>query len=750
MKKQSGFYVCAALLLLMLIEAYSNHFKNPFQFDDAHTIQNNDAIRSLKNIPSFFKDARTFSSLPANQIYRPGVTTLNAIDYWLGGQQEPQPLYFHISIFISYVLLGILLYFLFLKIFDESVKHEWNRYFALFGAGFYALHAANAETVNYVIARSDSFSTLMIVLSLVIYLYKPTWRKKLIYLIPVMIGFFVKEPTIMVAPLLLVYILLFIKDLSVSQWFSAKGIREGFSAAFSLLPLFILVILLFILSSKMAADTFVPGETSQWHYIITQPFVIVHYFNNFILPMNLSADTDWVPLTNLFDDKVITGTVFLIILIGAAVYCSGKQALKPITFGIAWFLLALLPTSVIPLAEVLNDHRTFFPYIGLAMAAAWLFGLSVIKFQNRISSSLVHKLTVIALPFLLLFAHAYGTRQRNKVWSSGETLWQDVTIKSPNNGRGLMNYGLALMRNGNYDGALDCFQRALKLLPNYSYLYVNMGVLKSAMGKQDEAEQNYKQALLLNPGNPECYYYYSSWLRSQGRFKEAFDQASAGIKVSPEHTGNKLLYNELAALSAGEADQLQLAEKTAKEKPGVDNYISLSLLYYQKQQYEKCIEAANEALKLKPDCIEAYNNICSAHNILGNYDEAVKAGQKALTIDPDYQLAKNNIADALSRKAKVDEMLLLAKKDPSEANYINLSLVYYNLGSFQKCADAAELALKANPNSDAAHNNICSAYNMLKLWDKAIAAGEAGLKINPENQLLKNNLDVSKKGKAGN
>ena len=81
---------------------------------------------------------------------------------------------------------------------------------------------------------------------------------------------------------------------------------------------------------------------------------------------------------------------------------------------------------------------------------------------------------------------------------------------------------------------------------------------------------------------------------------------------------------------------------------------------------------------------------------------------------------------------------------------MNLSLVYYNLGRFQKCADAAELAIKINPNSDSGYNNICSAYNMLELWDKAIEAGEKGLKINPNNQLLKNNLEVSKKGKAGN
>jgi len=748
MQKQLKFYGLAVFSFLMLIGAYWNHFHNQFQFDDAHTIVNNSAIRSLKNIPSFFTDARTTSSLPANQIYRPGLTTLNAIDYWIGGHENPEPFNFHVSIFITYVLLGILLYFLFLKLFNDSFEHKWNNYFALFGATFYSLHAANAETVNYVIARSDSFSTLMIILSLLIYLYKPQWKNKLIYLIPVLIGFFVKEPTIMIAPLLFIYVILYVKDLAITQWFTLNGIKEGFRTLYHLLPLFVLATFLFMLSKAMASDTFVPGGGSRLEYILSQPFVIVHYFNNFLLPLNLSADTDWLPISNITDDRVITGSIFILGMIAVAIFCSTKRILYPIAFGISWFLLALLPTSLMPLSEVLNDHRTFFPYIGLVIAVAWTLGLIAIRFQENIETKSAIKFIFFAIPIMLVSAHAYGTRQRNIVWSSGETLWADAVKKSPNNGRALMNYGLALMGKNDYPGALDCFERALKILPNYSYLYVNMGVLKSAMGKPVEAEANFKQAQFLNPGNPECYYFYSNWLRAQGRFKEALEQATQGLRVSPDHSGNKLLYNDLMALAANEGNQLQMAEITAKEKPSVENYIALSLMYYQKQQYEKCIEAAHEAIKLKPDCIEAYNNICSAQNILGNYDEAIKAGEQALKIDPNYQLAKNNLADGLTRREKENAALALVKKEPSEGNYMNLSLVYYNLGRFQKCADVAELAIKINPNSDSGYNNICSAYNMLQLWDKAIEAGEKGLKINPNNQLLKNNLEVSKKGKA--
>src|SRR6266705_6924130 len=86
-----------ALLFIALLAAYANHFHNSFHFDDAHTIVNNASIRELRNIPRFFSDATTFSSLPSNQSYRPLVSTLLAIDYSLG--YGLRPFWFHLSIF---------------------------------------------------------------------------------------------------------------------------------------------------------------------------------------------------------------------------------------------------------------------------------------------------------------------------------------------------------------------------------------------------------------------------------------------------------------------------------------------------------------------------------------------------------------------------------------------------------------------------------------------------------------------------
>src|SRR5437899_7451665 len=113
-----------ALLLVAIFAAYANHFHNNFHFDDAHTIVNNASIRELRNVPLFFRDAATFSSLPSNQSYRPLVSTLLAVDYRLGALH---PFWFHLSIFVLVLALTLLMAFVVHRLLDQAESSAQNR-----------------------------------------------------------------------------------------------------------------------------------------------------------------------------------------------------------------------------------------------------------------------------------------------------------------------------------------------------------------------------------------------------------------------------------------------------------------------------------------------------------------------------------------------------------------------------------------------------------------------------------------------
>jgi hypothetical protein len=85
LRRPTVFAAACLAALALLFAAYSNHFQNAFHFDDSHVIVDNLYIRGLSQIPRYFVDATTFSSLPTNATYRPVLSATYAIDYWLAG-----------------------------------------------------------------------------------------------------------------------------------------------------------------------------------------------------------------------------------------------------------------------------------------------------------------------------------------------------------------------------------------------------------------------------------------------------------------------------------------------------------------------------------------------------------------------------------------------------------------------------------------------------------------------------------------
>jgi tetratricopeptide (TPR) repeat protein len=89
---------------------------------------------------------------------------------------------------------------------------------------------------------------------------------------------------------------------------------------------------------------------------------------------------------------------------------------------------------------------------------------------------------------------------------------------------------------------------------------------------------------------------------------------------------------------------------TPTNKLTAEDYLSLSLQYHRNKQYRECIDAARQALKLKPDYAEAYNNIAAGYESLQQWDEAIQAAQQALKLKPDFELARNNLLYSLEQK----------------------------------------------------------------------------------------------------
>lgn len=611
-----------ALLLITLLTAYANHFHNSFHFDDAHTIVNNSAIRELRNIPLFFRDATTFSSLPSNQSYRPLVSTLLAVDYRLGGLQL---FWFHASIFALFVVLTVLLAFVINRLLDDETISSRNRWIALAAAAWYGLHPANADTVNYMIASSEVISTLGVITSFALYFAFPCLRRSHLYIVPAAIAILAKPTAAIFAVLFAIYRLLFPDGRIIGR---TTG-RRALAYFTEIGPSFLICGAMLLLVQHMTPNTWVAGAANARNYIITQPYVVFQYFKTFFWPTELSADYDLNPFTTTDDPHFWAGLVFSVFFIAIAIGVSAFRKTRVIGFGLLWFLIALMTTSLLPLAEVMNDHRTFLPYIGLVIGMGGAVSLLI---NRAVRFAMPAKIAVTCAIVLLLCANAYGTFQRNKVWKTEETLWHDVVLKSPRNGRGLMNYGNTLMAKGDYAGALDYYHRAQRLTPQYSVLLINLAIAEDATKQSAAAEQHFKDALRLTPASPDSYTYYARYLLSHSRADEARALLQSALELSP---------TDLTARDLLARTNRQAVNQSTTQTP--EFYLGLSLQLYREERYAESIAASRAALAQRPSYAEAWNNICAAYNKLGRYDKAGAACEEALRLKPDFQLARSNL-----------------------------------------------------------------------------------------------------------
>jgi tetratricopeptide (TPR) repeat protein len=677
-----------ALAVATIVGAYSNSFENSFHFDDSHVVEGNLYIRSLKNIPTFFRDAATFTSLPANATFRPLVTTTLALDYWLGGGLKPWQ--FHLTQLTMLLLLGVMLFVFFRRLLDMAEEHSWNRYAALLAAVLFSAHTTNTETLNLMHARSELLSAIGVVGSFLVYFFLPRSRRTHLYLLPMIVGALAKSPAVMFAPLFFVYLVLFEQRLSIADLFSSRsrrGLREAIRKS---LPALIVGALVFLAVNAMDAPTATYGGGSRVDYLRTQFFVWLHYGRLFFLPVGLTADTDWGRIAQWYDTRVIAGILFVAFLLRVLWRTSKTPALRPIAFGIAWFGLALLPaSSVVPLAEVSNEHRVFFPYIGLSLAVVWGMALLVERWSMaapRLRPVLTQAAAVLAI--LVVSGHAVGTYERNKVWRSEETLWRDVTEKSPANGRGLMNYGLTQMARGKYEDARRLFERAAIYNPNYATLEINLGIVTGRLGQPAVAESHFLRALQLQPNDPSAHSFYARWLAEGGAVDKAIPHLERAIALSPAildaryqllgayaRTGRAAELKALAAATLtmapgdpiagqylndrGEVAAERIAPAAVETATGL---LNASLHRYQSGDFEGSIDAASRALKLKPDYAEAHNNMAASFAALRQWDEAIREAREALRLKPDFPLARNNLAWAEAEKRKADQGVELASQ----------------------------------------------------------------------------------------
>ncbi len=507
--------------------------------------------------------------------------------------------------------------------------------------------------------------------------------------------------------------------------------------------------------AAMTPKSFTPSTLSNFSWYITQPYVLLRSFGTFFLPLHLNVDTGLRAFSHI-NVEAVAGFAFVAALISAIALLSMWKQWRPVAFGLLWFLIASLPTALYKLSEVTNDHRLFLPFIGMALACTWAGYLGISWLARRADRRWIWKgATVCAV--LMVGTYGWAAHIRNRVWHSNLSLWYDDVLKCPDNGRGLMNYGLAQMDRGHDEIALHYFEKALQYTPNYPTLEINLGIVNGLLADQGhpghaaQARQHFLRAVALDPDSALPHAYYGRWLLDHGHARQALRQLRLAVRLNSlplmqrdllieadERVGDDTAARKLALQTLRISPADGVARRALKPSPRTaDDWINQSLAEYRQSHYQLAIASARHALRVNPHSAAAYNNIGASYGELRQWKKAVRYEKLALKYNPQLVVARNNLALFLKRQTPGATP---QKSAPTVNRWIELSLQQYDAGRYEASVHAAQAALRVNPRSADAWNNIAAGEAALHHWKAAVRAAGKALALKPDFPLARNNL----------
>jgi tetratricopeptide (TPR) repeat protein len=113
------------------------------------------------------------------------------------------------------------------------------------------------------------------------------------------------------------------------------------------------------------------------------------------------------------------------------------------------------------------------------------------------------------------------------------TLWRDTVTKSPSKARVHNNFGHALRNGGDLREALQQFEQALALDPDYPDALNNLATLYANIGRKDDTISLLKRTLSQRPGHVPAHYNLAMNYYDMGLLDEARAEYQLILELAP-------------------------------------------------------------------------------------------------------------------------------------------------------------------------------------------------------------------------
>jgi tetratricopeptide (TPR) repeat protein len=441
--------------------------------------------------------------------------------YWVNHQfaADGTTYGFHVVNLLIHLAAGGLMFLVVRRFLEWSGAEASRRNLAAgFASGVFLLHPAMTEAVAYTAGRSESLSTMWTLAAFALFLYRPkpeiVWGRVAAVLALFILALASKEHTVVLPALLL------LTDFWWNPGFRFKGIRGNWK-------LYLPMAAGAAVAVALAWNLIVHGSGAgfgldiKWYqYLFTQFRALLVYIQEFLFPVNLTADWYFPISKTLFDHGSIAGLAVLVALAGAAWYFRRRYPLA--AYGFLVYLLLMAPTSsIIPIKDPLAERRLYFSVLGLLLILA-----------DMVSRVRIQRKTLAMGCGAVVLACALGTHTRAAVWDNDEAFWKDVVQKAPENARAHFHLGFAWAEQERWFDAIGEYEQSAKLVPADWDLLLDWGVAYLNTGKPELALEKFQQSVKMDNSAHARTQIAEAYAQMQ-RWQEALDSLDVAQKLEP-------------------------------------------------------------------------------------------------------------------------------------------------------------------------------------------------------------------------
>lgn len=650
-------WVAALMVALLTVVFYLSVVNNEFvNWDDTEAIIDNHPIKFLNfsSLQWMFTTFHTGNWIPLTWFSI-------ALDYAIG---RLDPRVYHLHNLLLHVINSVLVFFLSLNILRCAIKSIEVRtkrlqqpeiWGAALAALQFALHPIHVESVAWATERKDLLCGVFFFASLLIYLNYATSDRGRTGKWWACFGLFalalLSKPMAITLPLVLLLL-----DIWPLNRFNLRN------CLWEKVPFFILSLAISVVTIIAQSKAGAVSNT----VVLPLDFRIMNAFHSLLFYVwKMLWPLDLVPFYPLTHQGTaafsVANSVALIVVIFISAICFFYRKMRPY-LGISWLYYVITLSPVLGVLQVGSqaaaDRYSYIPSVSLLL----LFSTFVVLLLYR------HRLALACLSIAVVAVLGFATVQQIAIWKNSISLWESVVRVYPDvSFVAHTNLANAYKRSGQLDAALREFDRALAFPPpHHAYIYDGKGTVLLEKGFVDEAIQNFKQSIDIDPGYATPHRNLWFAYDKKGLHELAYAEVLEAVKINPEFA---------------------------------EAYNNLGISYGRKSQYEESIKAFTSALSLDPHNSMYLVNLATTYQKAGQLDRAIEWYKKGLMLNANEPVYFLNLANTYLLKGMLSEAIETlqagTKLQPPVADiFQKLGVAYEKMGRKELAISNYEKAMR--------------------------------------------------------